>query len=105
MVTRGDATPSSSAPSTQFPGGQQTSQSSITHTGKDAQGMERCFHHLTLMDARNPNKGHLGGSVVERLPLAQGMILGSGIEFRVGLPTRSLLLPLPMSLPLSVCLS
>ena len=40
------------------------------------------------------NKGHLGGSVVEYLPLAQVM-----------LPAGSLLLPLSVSLPLSLCLS
>ena len=45
--------------------------------------------------------GHLGGSVVEHLPLAQGVILGSCI----GLPVGSLLLPLPMSLHLSLCIS
>ena len=51
--------------------------------------------------------GRLGGSVVEHLPLAQGMILGLGIESRIRLHTRSLLLSLPMSLPLSLslCLS
>ena len=47
----------------------------------------------------------LGGSVVECLPWAQGMILGLGIQSRIRLPARSLLLPLPMSLSLSVCLS
>ena len=44
---------------------------------------------------------HLGGSAPERLPLAWGMILGPGIETHIGLPTGSLLLPLPTSLPLS----
>ena len=51
------------------------------------------------------NKGHMGGSAVEHLPLAQGMIPGPEIESRIGLPARSLLLPLPMSLLLSLCLS
>ena len=46
----------------------------------------------------------LGGSVVERIPLAQGMIPGSGIESLIGLPVRSLLLPLPVSLSLSLSL-
>ena len=46
--------------------------------------------------------GHLSGSVVEHLPLAQVMI--PGIESCIRLPMGSLLLPLPMSLPLSVCL-
>ena len=49
--------------------------------------------------------GCLGGSAVEHLPSAQGMIPGSGIESRIGLPARSLLLPLPGSLPLSLCVS
>ena len=48
--------------------------------------------------------GHQGGSVVERLPLAHFMILASGIKSHIGLPTGSLLLPLPVSLPLSVSL-
>ena len=42
--------------------------------------------------------GHLGGSAVEHLPLAQS----SEIESHVGLPAWSLLLPLSMSLPLSL---
>ena len=46
--------------------------------------------------------GHLGGSAVERLPLAQGVILGSGIESCISLLAGSLLLPQPVSLPLSV---
>ena len=45
--------------------------------------------------------GCLGGSAVEPLPLAQGMIPGSRIQSHIGLPAWSLLLPLPMSLPLS----
>ena len=49
--------------------------------------------------------GHLSGSVVEHLPLAQDMIQGPGIESLMGLPVGSLLFPLPMSLPLSVCVS
>ena len=43
--------------------------------------------------------------VAQGLPLAQVVILGSRIESHIGLPARSLFLPLPMSLPLSVCLS
>ena len=39
------------------------------------------------------------------LSLAQGMILGPEIESHFGLPAWSLLLLLPMSLPLSMCLS
>ena len=49
-------------------------------------------------------EGRLSGSAVECLPLAQGVILGSGIESLIGLPVRSLLLPLPVSLPLTVSL-
>ena len=49
--------------------------------------------------------GYLGGSVVEHLPLAPGVIRGLGIESHIRLPVKSLLLPLSMSLPLSVCLS
>ena len=44
---------------------------------------------------------HLSGSVVEHLPLSHLMILG--LWDRV-LPTRSLILALPVSLPLSVSL-
>ena len=36
------------------------------------------FKNLTL--------GHLGGSAVEHLPLAQGVILGPGTECCIGLP-------------------
>ena len=50
----------------------------------------------------NQDKGHLGGSAVEHLPSAQGVIPGSGIKSRIKLPVRSLLLPLPVSLPLCV---
>ena len=49
--------------------------------------------------------GNLGGSVVEHLPSAQVVIPGSSDESRIGLPSRSLLLPLLLSLPLSVCVS
>ena len=52
-------------------------------------------------------QGCLGGSVVERLSLAQGMILGAWDRVPYGDPCSvgSLLLLLPISLPLSVCLS
>ena len=49
--------------------------------------------------------GCLGGSVVERLPLAQVVILRSWDQVLHQTPHRSLLLPLPVSLPLCVCLS
>ena len=52
------------------------------------------------------SRGSLGGTAVWRLPLAQGVIL----ETRDRIPRRapgawSLLLPLPVSLPLSLSLS
>ena len=50
-------------------------------------------------------EGHLGGSAVERLPLPQVVIPGSGIESRIRLPARNLLLPLALFLPLSLGLS
>ena len=52
----------------------------------------------------NSRAGHLGGSAVGHLPWAQVMILGFQIESRIGFPVGSLLLPLPMSLPLCVSL-
>ena len=42
------------------------------------------------------------GSVVGRLPLAQGWPQGPGMESCIGLPAGSLLLSLPVSLPLSL---
>ena len=48
--------------------------------------------------------GRLSGSAVEHLPSAQDMILGPGIKSCIGLPAWSLLLPLRMSLPLSLSL-
>ena len=42
-----------------------------------------------------------GASVLEHLPLAQGVIPESGIESHIGFPERSLLLPLPVSASLS----
>ena len=45
--------------------------------------------HLTQRCAQNPTwQGHLRGSPVERLPLAQGVIPGFGIESPIGLPMR-----------------
>ena len=50
-------------------------------------------------------QGHLGSSVVERLPSVQGMILGSWDRVPHWAPCAgSLLLPLPVSLLLSVSL-
>ena len=44
-------------------------------------------------------QGCLGGSVVGHLPSAQVVIPGSGIEARIKLPARSLLLPPPSATP------
>ena len=55
--------------------------------------------HLVL------EEGHLGGSVVGHLPLAQGMIPGCWIEPHIGLLVGSMLLHLPVFLPLSLCVS
>ena len=52
-----------------------------------------------------PKRGHLVGSVVEHLPLVQVAILGSWDQVRIQLLSGSLLLPLPMSLTLSLCVS
>ena len=55
------------------------------------------------LDFKVMSSGSLGGAAVWRLPLAQGAIL----ETRDRIPHRdawSLLLPLPMSLPLSLSL-
>ena len=49
--------------------------------------------------------GCLDGSMIEHLPLAQGMISGPGIKSCTGIPTENLLLPLPVSLPFSLYLS
>ena len=46
--------------------------------------------------------GTMGCLDVEPLPSAQILILGSKIESHIGLLASSLLLPLPMSLPLSL---
>ena len=51
------------------------------------------------MTRKSPGMGHLGGSVVEHLPLAQGVIPDPGIESHIRLPVKSLLLPLSVSLP------
>ena len=47
-------------------------------------------------------QGHLGGSVVERVPLAQVVVPGPGIQSHIRLPAGSLLLPLLFPLPLCV---
>ena len=65
-----------------------------------------CFINPTNYHFKVLLEGSLGGAEVWRLPLAQGAIL----ETRDRIPRRapgawSLLLPLPMSLPLSLSLS
>ena len=63
-------------------------------------GKQPQCHHQEDSEAQ----GHLGGSAVEHLPLAQGVTPGSLIESRIGIPAGNLLLPLPVSLPLCVSL-
>ena len=63
------------------------------------------FTGWKLSLAELKKQGCLGDSEVERLPLAQNMILGSRIESHNRLLAGSLLLLLPMSLPLSLCVS
>ena len=57
---------------------------------------------LCLFEQNSSLLGCLGGSAVEHLPLAQGVIVGSKIESLIGLPVGSLLLG---TLPISLCLS
>ena len=59
---------------------------------------------LNHVSSKVSGEERLDGSEVERLPLAQPVIPGSGMESRVGLLAGSLLLPLPVSLHLSVSL-
>ena len=62
--------------------------------------LSRCSGEPAPEDGR---LGRLGGSVVERLPLAQGVLgLSPGTKSRIALAAWSLLLPLPVCLPLSV---
>ena len=64
-----------------------------------------CVNNLDpTTSLETPLVGHLGGLVVERLPLAQAVTQGSWDESNVQLPAGSLLLPPPLSLPLSVSL-
>ena len=55
---------------------------------------------LKILSLRYP-----GGSAVEHLPSALGVIPGSWDQVPIGFPAGSLLLPLPVSLPFSLCLS
>ena len=58
------------------------------------------------MGSRARRQGHLGGSAVEHLPLTQSVILESLDQVPRWAPCGgTLLLPPPMSLPLSLCLS
>ena len=53
---------------------------------------------------KTDEQGSLGGAAVWRLPLAQGAILETWDRIPRQAPGAwSLLLPLPMSLPLSLC--
>ena len=77
--------------------------SSVPSTARGARGggggLGHCVHghHPAGPFKVGGSQGRPGGSVVENLPLAQGVILESHIG--------SLLLPLPMSLPLSLSVS
>ena len=56
-------------------------------------------------DFKTSKEGSLGGAAVWRLPLAQGAILETRDRIPCGAPGAwSLLLPLPVSLPLSLSL-
>ena len=63
------------------------------------------FPLQTVVNEKMGLMGCLGGLAVGRLPLAQVVIQGSGIESCIWLSVRSLLLLLPMSLSLSLCFS
>ena len=60
---------------------------------------------ISLLKAGGGGGGRLGGSAVEHLPSAQGVIPESRIKPYIGLLVGSLLLPLPVSLLLSLCVS
>ena len=64
----------------------------MTFTGQLPQIAFNFMHFLEVFTSL----GCLGGSVVEHLPLVQGVVPGS----HIWLPGGSLFLPLPMSLPL-----
>ena len=60
------------------------------------------FFYITIV-LRSIHRGSLGGAAVWRLPLAQGAILETPDQIPHQAPGAwSLLLPLPMSLPLSL---
>ena len=60
-----------------------------------------CVTHYVKMEG----EGRLGGSVVEDLPLAQGVIPESWDQVLHQAPQKELLFLLPVSLPISLCLS
>uniref|UniRef100_A0A8C0SBR3 Spermatosis associated 1 n=1 Tax=Canis lupus familiaris TaxID=9615 RepID=A0A8C0SBR3_CANLF len=64
-------------------------------------GMEARVDGLTCSKTQ---QGHLGGSVVEHLPSAQGVILGSQDRVPHRAPCMEPASPLPLSLPLSMSL-
>lgn len=65
---------------------------------------QKCMH-IVDTQYKTVGKGHLGGSVVEHLPLAQVMILGSWDQITHGAPCRDLASPSAcVSASLSVCL-
>ena len=67
--------------------------------------MSECLKNIQETEHKSKLLGHLGGSVVERLLSAQVTILGSWDQ----VPHQTLPgeppSPMPMSLPLSLCLS
>ena len=63
------------------------------------------FKHVTNFVFKCSCSRCLGGSAVGCLPSAQVVILESRIESRIRLPAGSLLLPLPVCLPLSQSVS
>ena len=73
------------------------------NTTKVDRRLEQALQNGVHTMANENEKWAPGWPVVERLPLAQVVI--PGIESCIGLLPGSLLLPLPMSQPLSLCLS
>ena len=76
--------------------------STLSSAGKEA---SETFRRVTLgpkVGPRCAEPGQLGGSGVEDLPFAQGLIPVSGDQVCIRLPARSLPMPPPVSLPLSM---
>ena len=76
-----------------------------THNETDDQCLSDCVVVLMNQLLNLFFKRYLGGSAVECLLLAQGVIPESWIEPHTGLPAWSLLLPLCLSVSLSLSLS